>query len=63
MTLVGVLVVLIVFGLIWWAAHKLMAAFGIGEPISTIITVILVIVFALYLLSAFTGFNTGLRIG
>lgn len=62
MTLVGVLIVLIVFGLIWWAAHRLMAAFGIGEPISTIVTVILVVVFALYLLSAFTGFDAGLRL-
>lgn len=62
MSLVGLLVVLIVFGLIWWAAHKLMGAFGIGDPIRTIVIVLLVVIFALYLLSTFTGFDTGLRL-
>jgi hypothetical protein len=48
--LLSLLVLLIVAGLIYWAAHRLGAAFGIPGIILTIIDVLLVIVVVFYLL-------------
>jgi len=42
--LIYVVVFLIVAGLIFWAVNKLSAAFGIPEPIKTVIIVLLVII-------------------
>lgn len=41
--LIYVIVFLIVAGLIFWSVNKLSAAFGIPEPIKTVIIVLLVI--------------------
>ena len=49
MTLLGLLVALLVVCVIWWAAKALMAAFGVGDPIRTVVMVILVLL-CLYLL-------------
>lgn len=49
------LVILIVAGLLFWAVNKLSAAFGIPEPIKTVIIVILVIIVVLLLLGLVTG--------
>lgn len=43
MLLIYVVVFLIVTGLIFWCINKLIAAFGIPEPIRTVITVAYVI--------------------
>lgn len=58
MDLIGLLVFLIVIGLIFWAVRAIAGAFGIPQPIVTIIYVVLVIVCVLYLLQAL-GLNTG----
>jgi hypothetical protein len=50
MDLIGLLVVLIILSLIYWAVHKIAGAFGLPAPIVVIIDVVLVIVFVLYLL-------------
>lgn len=50
MSLIGLLVVLLVFCVIAWAARSLMGAFGIGDPIATIVYVIIVLVFVLWVL-------------
>lgn len=42
--LVYVIVGLIVLGLLWWAVTRLSAAFGIPEPVRSVIIVALVIV-------------------
>ena len=60
-SLVGILIAVLIFGLIWWAANALMAAFGIGDPIRTVVIVLLVILFILYLVGAM-GYGPGLRI-
>lgn len=44
MSLLGILVALIIIGVVFWAARKLIAAFSIPEPIATVIMVVLVIV-------------------
>ena len=50
MSIVTLLIVLLVFCIIVWAARALMSAFGIGDPIATVIYVLLVLVFLLWLL-------------
>ncbi len=59
MDLVGILVALIIACLIWWAATALMGAFGIGDPIRTVVMVLLVVIFVLYLVSLL-GYGGGL---
>jgi hypothetical protein len=51
MTLLGLLIFLIVACVVVWAARAIMAAFGIGDPIATVVYVILVV----FLLMAFLG--------
>lgn len=51
MSLLSLLVTLIVIGLVFWAVRALLAAFGIGDPIATVVYVLLVVVVILYLLS------------
>mgnify|MGYP003576809729 CR=1 FL=1 len=43
MTLLGLLVFLIVACVVVWAARALLAAFGIGDPIATVVYVLLVV--------------------
>lgn len=52
MSLIGLLVAILVLGLVYWAATRLLAAFGVGEPIRTVVIVVLVIVFVLWILGA-----------
>jgi hypothetical protein len=53
MTLIGLIIVLLVFCVLIWAARALMAAFGIGDPIATVVYVLLVLIMLLWLLSEF----------
>lgn len=50
MSLLGFLIALLVFCVIIWAARSLMSAFGIGDPISTVVMVLLVILMLVWLL-------------
>lgn len=50
MSIIGLLVVLLIFCLVVWAVRAIMGAFGIGDPISTIVQVIVVLVFVLWLI-------------
>lgn len=53
MTLLGLLLLLIVLGVVFWAARALMAAFAVPPQIQTVVTVLLVIVALVYVLNAF----------
>jgi hypothetical protein len=53
--LIYVVVGLIILGLLWWAVTRLSAAFGIPEPIKTVIIVILVIFCVIAVLYALLG--------
>ena len=55
MSLIGLLVVLIVAALVYWGILRILAAFGIGDPIATVVQVAFVIIVVLYLVSAFVG--------
>ena len=53
MSIIGLLVVLVVFLAVIWAARALMSAFGVGDPIATVIYVVLVLVALVFLLQSF----------
>ncbi len=53
MSLIGLLVIVIVLGLIYWAVHRLAAGFGLPAPFVAVLDVLLVVVFVVYLLDAF----------
>jgi hypothetical protein len=59
MSIVGLLLVLIVVLLVFWAVRALLAAFSVGEPISTVVIVVLVVVVVLWLVTALGGGNLG----
>ena len=47
---IGLLVLLLVICIVIWAARSLMAAFGVGEPLNTVVYVALVLICLFYLL-------------
>ena len=48
MSILTLLVMVIVACVVVWAVQRLMAAFGIGDPIATVVYVVLVILFMLW---------------
>lgn len=59
MNIIALLIALIVVGLLWWAINALLGAFGIGNPIATVVKVLFVVIVVLWLVSAL-GYGTGL---
>lgn len=55
MDILSLLVALIIIALLFWAVRALLTAFGIGDPIATVVYVILVVLVILWLLGAVTG--------
>lgn len=43
-TLIGILFVLIVLGVLWWAAQQLIGLIPMAEPFPTVIRVVLVVI-------------------
>lgn len=58
MSLVGILVALVVICLLFWAINAMLGAFGVGEPIATVVKVVFVVLVVLWLVSAL-GFGVG----
>ena len=52
MSLITLLVLVLVACVVLWAARALMAAFGVGAPIRTVIYVVLVLIVVLWVVSA-----------
>ena len=52
---IAILIWLVLFCLIVWAVRSILAAFGVGDPIATIVQVVIVIVFVLYLVQLLGG--------
>jgi hypothetical protein len=50
MSLLGILVVLLIIGVVFWGATRLLSAFGVGDPLYTVIMVVLVILLLLWFL-------------
>lgn len=53
MSILGLLVALVVICLLWWGITRILAAFGVGDPIATVVKVLFVILVVLWLLNAF----------
>jgi hypothetical protein len=53
MPLLQLLFLFIIALFVIWAARALMGAFGVGEPISTVVYVLLVLVILIYVASLF----------
>jgi uncharacterized membrane protein len=51
--LIALLVLLVIAGLIYWAGHRLIGAFGLPALIGTILDVLLVVFVVLYILVLF----------
>jgi predicted membrane protein len=62
MSLLGLVIALLILCVVYWAAEKLMAAFGVGEPIHTVVIVLLVLLILVWAVGAFTGYGPGLRL-
>jgi hypothetical protein len=58
-TIIGLLIALVVICLLFWAITAILGAFGVGDPIATVVKVIFVVIVVLWLVSAF-GYGTGL---
>jgi len=61
MSLIGILIVLIIIGVVFWAARALIGAFGIPDPIATVVYVILVLLALVWILNQF-GYGPALRL-
>ena len=59
MSLLALFGTLIFICLAFWAARKLLAAFEVGEPISTVVYVLLVVILVVFLLGL-VGVGSGL---
>jgi membrane glycosyltransferase len=55
MNLIGLLFALLIICVVIWAARAIMAAFGIGDPIATIVYVVLVLFALAFLWQAIGG--------
>lgn len=51
LTLVSLLVFVLVGCIVWWAVTKLLAAFGVGDPLATVVQVIVVLLLLALLLN------------
>lgn len=51
MSILGILIALVLLCLVYWAATRLMDAFGLGDPIRTVVLVVLVILGVLYVVN------------
>lgn len=62
MSLLGLLVAVIVIGLIFWCLQQLTAAFGVPQPVRTVIMVLFVVIVIIWLLGGLTGLSVPLRL-
>ena len=61
MSLIGILIVLIIIGVVFWAARALIGAFAIPDPIATVVYIVLVLIVLLWLLNQ-VGYGPNIRI-
>jgi hypothetical protein len=61
MTLLGLLIAILIACVVLWAARALLSAFGLGEPLYTVVVVVVLLLLVLWLASQF-GYGPGLRL-
>ena len=59
----AILAVFAVFLVVVWASRALLKAFGIGDPVETVVYVVLVVLFLLWLLAVLGVSIPGVRVG
>lgn len=52
MSLISLLIVLLIFCVILWAARTLLAAFNVGNPIASVVYVIIVLVMVVWVIQS-----------
>lgn len=55
MSLIGLLIAVLVVCVVLWAVQRLLTAFGIGDPIRTVIFVVVVLIALLWALGVLGG--------
>lgn len=63
MSLIALLIAVLVVCVVLWCVRMLLTAFGVGNPIATVVYVIIVLIALVWLLQAVGGGGPGLRIG
>lgn len=58
MSIVSIILAVIVIGVLFWAVRALLAAFSVGEPISTVVLVLVVLLVLVWILGG-SGLNLG----
>jgi len=63
--IIWILIFILVAGIAWWAITRLIAAFGIPDPLSTIIQVVVILILLLAFLGqvGVFGGDSGLHFG
>lgn len=61
--IIGIIVFVLVAGICWWAANALVGAFGIPQPLATIIQVVVILVLLLAFLDMTGILGGGFRLG
>ena len=59
MSLIGLLVALVIVCLLFWAVRAILSAFSIGDPIATLVQVVLMVLVVLWLLSELGVLGSG----
>lgn len=59
MSLIGLLIVLIIVCVVYWAIRQILAAFSIGPPIATVVQVVFVLLVVLWIVGQLGLVNTG----
>jgi hypothetical protein len=49
MSLIGLLIVLLIACVVYWAIRQILAAFSIGPPIATVVQVVFVLIIVLWI--------------
>jgi hypothetical protein len=49
-TLIGIIIVLVILGVVWWAIQQLLPLIPLGEPFHTIIRVLMTVILVLVVL-------------
>jgi predicted PurR-regulated permease PerM len=62
MSIIGILIALVIICLLWWAVNAILRAFGVGDPIATLVKVVFVVLVVLWLLSAVFGYGPTLHL-
>jgi len=62
MSILALLVALVIICLLFWAVNAILGAFGVGDPIATVVKVAFVVLVVLWLISTVFGVGPALRV-